>query len=1071
MRRCRHSAKNAAGSTCTTHVRITAVSFICAVCKIIWVAAFLLCTTALPADNAELSGLVRDPAGRPVGGASVSTIDRRTGTKARSFSNAQGIYRISSLIPGSYDITVEAGGFRPIHQTDVGLEVGQRGRLDFDLTIGSLQESITVNGSPPLLNSEDASVSTVIGHVFVENLPLNGRSFSSLIDLTPGVVLTPTNSSEQGQFSINGQRPDSNYFMMDGVSANLGSAGAGNGNQGQGGAGQLPATSIFGGTSNLAALDAIEEFRILTSTFAPEYGHTVGAQISVVTRSGSKTFHGSLSEYLRNDKLDANDWFTNGRRLARPELRQNDFGGTFGGPVSALAAKNPRLFFFSSFEGLIVRQPHTANTYVPSLSSRQKAPSALQPIINAFPLPTGPDLGNGTSVFSASYSDPSSLYSSGIRFDYLPSQRITTFGRFSDAISASSQRAASNNEYGNVQNVNLRTQSLTLGLNAALAPTTASELHFNYSRVRARSTYFLDDFGGATPPSMSSLLPSGAPAGSSFLFVGDSNPYGLRFQTGDFADNSQLQINMVGRISRVVGSHLLSVGVDYRRLEPENGVFPYQVQYGFLNLANVMANVVPVANVITRNSRDQIAFTYWSAFAQDRWNVSRSLTLTYGYRWEYNGSPTAPDGDLPFTVTGLGNLATMKLAPRGTPLWKARINNFAPRLGIAWHPIPRLVARIGGGIFFDTGNSAVANGMSAFPFAQSKALSNVSFPLSDIQAAPLVFTTSPPVSYLAVVDPDHALPETYEWNSALEASAGKASTLTLTYTGAAGRKLMRQDVYFAPNADFTGQFLVMSNNADSSYHAFEAEFRRRIGELQVLASYTWAHAIDNASSDAYAINVPGINVPSSQERGSSDYDIRQTLAVATSSTIQSPSQRVLKTLFGGWSTDAILYFRTAPPVNVVTGANPFLYGNLQTGANGAARPNLISGVPLWLSDPNIAGGRRINPAAFQTPALPVQGDLGRNTLRGFGAANVDLALRKPIRLREHLSLEIRADFFNVANHPAFGAPINYLTSPQFGQTTQTLSSALGGGGQNGGLNPIYQIGGPRRTQLSLRLLF
>ena len=193
------------------------------------------------------------------------------------------------------------------------VEVDQRARLDFALTIGSNTETITVQGSAPLLNTSDASVSTVIGNRFVENLPLNGRSFSSLIDLAPGVVLTPSNHYEQGQFSVNGQRPDANYFMVDGVSANLGTAGSGNLLH-QGGAGQLPATSAFGGTSNLVSLDALEEFRIQTSTFAPEYGRTPGAQISVVTKSGTNTFHGTAFEYFRNDKLDANDWFANRQR-------------------------------------------------------------------------------------------------------------------------------------------------------------------------------------------------------------------------------------------------------------------------------------------------------------------------------------------------------------------------------------------------------------------------------------------------------------------------------------------------------------------------------------------------------------------------------------------------------------------------------------------------------------------------------------------------------------------------------------------------------------------------------------
>ena len=388
----------------------------------------LLAAIPLLAQNADISGLIADPA--HLAGTQRQGVDpkrRAPAQPATVSSNQQGEYSVPALLPGPYNITVEANGFKTLHQNGVVVEVDQRARLDFALTVGSTQESVTVQGSAPLLNTSDASVSTVIGNRFVENLPLNGRSFSSLIDLTPGVVLTPANFNEQGQFSVNGQRPDANYFMVDGVSANLGNAGGGSG-LGQSGAGQLPATSAFGGTSNLVSLDALEEFRIQTSTFAPEYGRTPGAQISVVTKSGTNTFHGTAFEYFRNDKLDANDWFANRNALARPELRQNDFGGVLGGPI-----RKDKLFFFGSYEGLRVRQPHVADTYVPSLASRQNAPAALQPLLNAFPLPNGPSLGNGTAAFSASYSDPSTLDSSSIRVDYLPWAKVTLFGRYSDA--------------------------------------------------------------------------------------------------------------------------------------------------------------------------------------------------------------------------------------------------------------------------------------------------------------------------------------------------------------------------------------------------------------------------------------------------------------------------------------------------------------------------------------------------------------------------------------------------------------------------------------------------------------
>ena len=1022
----------------------------------------LLAGAPLFAQNAELSGSVTDPTGLAVPGARVVVQSVDTDATHTVSSNQQGEYSVPALLPGPYNVTLEANGFKTIHQNGVVVEVDQRARLDFALTVGSNTESITVEGSAPLLNTSDASVSTVIGNQFVENLPLNGRSFSSLIDLTPGVVLTPSNFYEQGQFSVNGQRPDANYFLVDGVGANLGNVGAGSLLY-QGGAGQLPATSAFGGTSNLVSLDALEEFRIQTSSFAPEYGRTPGAQISVVTKSGTNTFHGTAFEYFRNDKLDANDWFANANGLARPELRQNDFGGVLGGPI-----KKNKLFFFGSYEGLLVRQPEVADTFVPSLATRQNAPAAVQPLLNAYPLPNGPNLSNGTAAFSASYSNPSTLNSSGIRIDYLPWERVTIFGRYSDAPSSLDQRAPNGFEPSDISNVKYRTQTLTLGSYQALTPGLTNEFRFNYSRSRANSFVTLDNFEGAAPPTDSLLFPSGSPQNSSFVFYPGS---GLEFLAGELGDNLQQQFNVTDSVSRITGAHQLKFGLDYRRLSPQNGLAPYQEQYVFLSLSNVLTNTLPEAEIVSRTPAT-LVFSNWSLFAQDTWKATRALTITYGLRWEYNAAPSSPNGTLPFTVTQVNNFATMTLAPPGTPLWHPQHDDFAPRLGLAWQPLPNLVLRAGAGIFYDLGYSAVADGTSAFPFAQSKIILNTSFPLNAAIAAPPPFTTTPPVSFLAVVDPNHVLPRTYEWNAAVERTFGKADVLTVTYLGAAGRKLMRQDLYDAPNPEFTGEFDVMRNDADSSYNALQAQFRHRFSHgLQTLLSYTWAHAIDDDSSDAYFANVAPNYAPLSQERGPSDYDIRHTFSGAVSYNLPAPGGGIWKTIFGNWGADSIVYARSAPPVNVVTGQDPFPDGEIETGAYGAVRPNLVPGVPLWIADQNVAGGEEINRAAFTTPTGAVQGDLGRNALRGFGASEVDLTLRRQFQLHERLALQTRADLFNIFNHPNFGPPINYLSSPLFGQSTQMLGTSLGTGGQNGGLNPLYQIGGPRSVQLALKLLF
>ena len=302
----------------------------------------------------------------------------------------------------------------------------------------------------------------------------------------------------------------------------------------------------------------------------------------------------------------------------------------------------------------------------------------------------------------------------------------------------------------------------------------------------------------------------------------------------------------------------------------------------------------------------------------------------------------------------------------------------------------------------------------------------------------------------------------------VERSLGRADVITLTYAGGGARKLMRQYLYNGrPNANFSGEFDLIRNGASANYNALQAQFRHRFAHgLQALLSYTWSHSIDNVSSDLYFANVPP---GASSDRGSSTYDIRQTFSGAVSYDIPAPGPGIWKSIFGSWSTDSIVSARTAPPVNIVTGQNTF--GLYLSNATSVQRPNLVPGTPLWISDANVAEGKRINKAAFTVPTGPVQGGLGRNVLNGFGATEVDLTLRRQFKLFERLSLQARADLFNIFNHPNFGPPVNYMTSPLFGQATQMLGESLGAGGQTGGLNPLYQIGGPRSAQLALKLIF
>lgn len=346
--------------------------------------------------NATISGGVTDPSGQLIPDAEINIANDATGVIYSVKTNDSGIYFVPILPPGHYHVQVSKQGFKTIIKPDIILNVQSAVALNFALPIGARSESITIEAGASAINTTDASVSTVIDRKFVENMPLNGRSFQSLISLAPGVVQTPipygSSAGNSGEFSVNGQRTEANYYTVDGVSANVGV-----GNQGSysaGAAGLTPSQTALGTTQNMASIDALQEFRINTSTYSAEYGRTPGGQISLQTRSGTGQWHGTLFDYFRNDALDANNWFNDHTThvTRKTAERQNDFGGTFGGPfvLPHLYHGDRRTFFFYSYEGLKLTLPTPATTtQVPDSSLRSVTASGLQPFINAFTIANG----------------------------------------------------------------------------------------------------------------------------------------------------------------------------------------------------------------------------------------------------------------------------------------------------------------------------------------------------------------------------------------------------------------------------------------------------------------------------------------------------------------------------------------------------------------------------------------------------------------------------------------------------------------------------------------------------------
>ncbi|HKE28244.1 MAG TPA: carboxypeptidase regulatory-like domain-containing protein [Bryobacteraceae bacterium] len=1018
-------------------------------------------------ETANISGVVTDASGAAVLKAAVVLESAERGTKMETATNDSGFYAFSGVLPGRYQLTVRKAGFKQIDLRGVIVNVQDNMQQNFSLEVGSVSDSVMVEGRSETVNTQSASVSTVVDRQFAENLPLNGRSFQTLIMLAPGVALSPGNNNK-GEFSVNGSRASANSFIVDGVSANIGADASGSG--GNRTDGNLPAFSLSGTTQSLVSIDAMQEFRIDTSTYAAEYGRQPGGQVIIVTRSGTNALHGTAFEYFRNNDLDANGWFADASGQRKPPERQNDFGGVLGGPVYIPHVYNGRnrTFFFFSYEGLRLRLPQYALTNVPTLAFRQQAPSFMQPYLNAFPLPNGRDLGNGLAELNSTYSDPSGINATSIRIDHTVNNRLTLFGRFNDAPSESYQKRPDETlSIDQYRRFNMRTA--TIGATATITPRLINEARFNYSYNGSFFDSPLDTFGGAAPATTATLLPSAYDNVTNQLswklnFTGLTQPAAPYLFISGHQISDQHQINAVEHLSYVTGAHQLKVGFDYRHLTPiDNTNPPYQLITTFSNEQQVINGVAP-SGTVTAYVPQYPVFLNFSAFADDTWKVSRNLTVTLGLRWDVNPPPTEKTGKDALAVTETTNLETMQLAPRGTPEWHTPYKNFAPRLGMAYRlfrrPGRETVLRAGGGVFFDTGNDESSQPLAgSYPYTSSYVLSNVVFPLNPTQVAPLPLPylagITPPYPLLYAFDPHLKLPYTWQWNLALEQSLGAGQSLTVSYVGSAGRSLMQDDQISIGqiNPNFTTINLTR-NLGSSDYDSLQAQFQRRLSKgLQMLVSYTWSHALDNDSASS-TLRLP--------QRGNALFDIRQVLGAAVTYDFRGPSgNRLQRGILSGWSLDSSFHTQTALPVDLVasTLVNP-LDGSLVN-----VRPNVVPGTPLYLSDPHAAGGRKIDAAAFSIPPAGQSGNLGRNQLRALGAWQLDSALRRQFSLSEQLKLQFRFEAFNLFNHPNFGAIQTSLTAANFGQATATL------GAQYSGLNALYQIGGARSIQLALKLSF
>jgi hypothetical protein len=1013
--------------------------------------SLLVRPSAAQSPSGAISGIVTDPTGATIAGAEIVVVNDATRVQYPGKTNDEGIYVVPNLPPGAYRLQVSKPGFKTIIKPDVVLNVQDALAINFTLPLGAISEIVTIEGGAPLVNTESGSVSTVIGHELIEKLPLNGRSFNTLLQLTPGVVIAHSGPNNQGQFSMAGQRTSANNFLVDGVSANFGiSPSVGLGTSGTGSA---QAFSALGGTSSLVSVEALQEFRIETSSFAPEFGHTPGGQVLLTTRGGTNDFHGGVYEYFRNDVFDANDWFANQAGKPRAPERHNDFGGYFGGPI-----KSNETFFFASYEGVRLRQPNTMITQVPSEFARNNAPAAQAVFLDAYPQPDDRTVTPGvfTGPFTGNYSNPSTLNAGSIRIDHSFNHKYAIFGRYNEAPSLSSARS---NNLSEIDTTEVNTRTLTIAATMNPNSRVSHSLRGNYSRQSAALGSAVDSFGGAIPPDLSILAPGLVnPRSASLNFITFDTSF---YSAGPDARNRSRQLNFAGDTAITRGAHQIKLGADYREISANLRPFGAFVEYIVNDVPDFLANGQAV--LFTTTARPSAFRTQaTSLYVQDTWKAGPRLTLTYGIRWELSPAPQGTDGTTFASWRNVSTPANLTLAPVGSSLWNTTYGNFSPRVGIAYSLTPKgdFVIRAGWGIFYDLGTDSAGLLGGAFPNLASNCCPNVTLPLRDTNSFLVTASLQPPFPDGARgFTPNLNLPRSYQWNLAMEKSFAGQQALAVTYVGQAGRDLLRQEGLTQPNPNFQGAFLLTNNGALSNYHALQVQYRKPFSSrIQALVNYTYSHSLDSASNDSIA-GISSSVISSANDYASSAFDARHIFSGALTFAIPGAERKgTLAWVSKDWSLETLAIARSGFPFN----------GSVLTTTIGGAdpRPDRVSGQRSWIPNVSAGGGRSLNPAAFTPAPAGQQGTEGRNDIPGFGLTQVDLSLGRKFAVTERVGLQFRTDTFNLFNHPNFANPFAFIG---FGSTFLRSPSMSNQG--LGGLNSVFQQGGPRSLQLSLKLSF
>lgn len=986
---------------------------------------------AAQVDHASLNGVVTDASGALIPGAKVETVSSATGFHRQTTTGAGGTYEIPGLTIGTYTVTFSKDGFKQAEFNDVSLGVGELRTINARLEVGVVSEAVEVTAPTETVNQTSAEVGGTVEQEQIKDIPISGRDWASLMLLVPGAVNYGDGAQRSIQFS--GHSLDDSNFVFDGIDTS----------------GVQEQTQKADTRLNIA-LDSIAEFRVSTGVYTAESGAAGGAQVSVVSKTGTNDFHGSAFYAIRKDQLDARSPFDvvvepGANKATLPPFTLNQFGVSVGGPI----VKN-KAFFYANYEGLRQSLGETLTSFVPNAAFRAQVLAqspVLKPLLDAYPT-GGTPIDSVTNQINAVAYDTVREDSGMFRFDYLFNDKNSMYARY------------------NVDNAYIDNPSDALGDHEVIphiptnfvlqgqhifSATTVNEVKFGLNRANYHDWTY-----GTSPITLT--------VGSTFGGTSDTSLDTEVGTTFSYIDN----------LTAVRGRHTLKAGVEIRRIRLNNsGNTLTTSTIDFPTAENFINNQADTATYLQGEGVVGNRRTFYMGYLQDDFKATPTLTLNLGLRYEfYTVAHEILNRSAVVDITGCGGFC-----PKGTPYYAPNTKDFGPRLGLAWAPAAlhgKTTIRSGFGIYYG------ANQNDDFSDPAESAVPRYSITSSDCPTLSYPITpcliTTPLYSPKAIARNRKDL--SYDnWDFMIEQQLPQNFLLQAGYVGSEGHHLF--DKYTVntinpatgkrPLAAF-GSFGLKANDGNDAFNALQVSLQRRfVRGLLFQTNYQWSHAIGDASiGSGTSLSFQDMGCRAC-DRSDTSADVRHTLLVdAVYQLPFGPGTQLLNGggfashFVSGWQLAGMATARTGLPVNITMTRKA---AQLLDGNTSSQRPNLVPGVPIYAANQTI--NNWFNRAAFAAPANLTWGNLGRYIANGPSNYEIDMSLQKRFHLTERLALNFRAQAYNLLNHPQYKNPsgsIGSLTgsapvSASFGRITDILNDGATGSGA------------PRRIEFMLRAEF